>query len=175
MGQSPAGTSYNEHEEGIVFYQGRAEFGERFPTRRLFTTQPKRMACKGDVLMSVRAPVGDLNVAIEDCCIGRGLAAIHSERPSFCLYLMRSIKSKLDTYNGEGTIFGSINGKALKSLSIALPNEEEMRQFELVAESIDNVILNNELELRVLETVRAILLPKLTSGEIDVSAIEVFS
>lgn len=79
MGQSPSGKSYNEDGIGEVFYQGRAEFGTRFPTRRLFTTEPKRMAEAGDVLLSVRAPVGDLNVAYEKCCIGRGLAAVHSK------------------------------------------------------------------------------------------------
>ena len=71
MGQSPDGKSYNENGIGTVFYQGRAEFGTRFPTRRLFTTEPKRMAKKFDTLMSVRAPVGDTNIANEDCCIGR--------------------------------------------------------------------------------------------------------
>lgn len=72
------------------------------------------MAKARDVLMSVRAPVGDLNLAYEDCCIGRGLAAIHCNYPSYGLYLMRSLHRKLDAYNGEGTVFGSINGKALK-------------------------------------------------------------
>lgn len=79
MGQSPSGSSYNEDGVGEVFYQGRAEFGFRFPKRRLFTTEPKRMAEAGDVLLSVRAPVGDLNIAYERCCIGRGLGAIHSK------------------------------------------------------------------------------------------------
>lgn len=84
--------------------------------------------------MSVRAPVGDLNIAFEDCCIGRGLAAIHSEHPSFCLYLMRSLHSKLDAFNGEGTVFGSINGGALKSLPIAQPKTREIQAFEKEAE-----------------------------------------
>ena len=79
MGQSPSGSSYNEDGIGTIFFQGRAEFGFRFPSVRLFTTEPKRMACANDTLMSVRAPVGDLNVAHTDCCIGRGLAAIHSK------------------------------------------------------------------------------------------------
>lgn len=125
MGQSPSGKSYNEEGKGAVFYQGRGEFGWRFPTQRLFTTEPKRMAAAGDVLMSVRAPVGDLNVAYEDCCIGRGLAAIHSQYPSFCLYLLRSLSRRLNAYNSEGTVFGSINGKTLKALKIALPDKKE--------------------------------------------------
>ena len=71
MGQSPSGNSYNEDKQGTVFFQGRAEFGFRFPTVRLYTTEPKRIALKNDTLMSVRAPVGDLNIAHENCCIGR--------------------------------------------------------------------------------------------------------
>ena len=79
MGQSPDGKSLNENGDGVTFFQGRAEFGDRYPTKRLTTTEPKRMAKSGDVLLSVRAPVGDLNIALEDCCIGRGLAAIRSK------------------------------------------------------------------------------------------------
>ena len=95
MGQSPSGSSYNEDGIGAIFFQGRAEFSFRFPTIRLYTTEPKRMACANDILMSVRAPVGDLNIAHTDCCIGRGLAAIHSKtnHPSFVLYTMLSLRT----------------------------------------------------------------------------------
>lgn len=172
MGQSPAGSSYNEAGIGTIFYQGRAEFGWRYPTQRLSTTEPKRMAKAGDVLMSVRAPVGDLNLAYEDCCIGRGLAAIHCDYPSYGLYLMRSLHKKLDAYNGEGTVFGSINGKALNGLPIALPNNAAIRAFEKEAAPIDTQIRNNEVESRVLVTLRDTLLPKLMSGEIDVSKVD---
>ena len=172
MGQSPAGSSYNEAGIGTIFYQGRAEFGWRYPTQRLSTTEPKRMAKAGDVLMSVRAPVGDLNLAYEDCCIGRGLAAIHCDYPSYGLYLMRSLHKKLDAYNGEGTVFGSINGKALNGLPIALPNNAAIRAFEKEAAPIDAQIRNNEVESRTLVTLRDTLLPKLMSGEIDVSKVD---
>ena len=174
MGQSPAGSSYNEDGVGTVFYQGRAEFGWRYPSQRLSTTEPKRMARRGDVLMSVRAPVGDLNIAFEDCCIGRGLAAIHSEHPSFCLYLMRSLHSKLDAFNGEGTVFGSINGRALKSLPIALPKTREIQTFEKEVSPIDTQIRGNELQSRLLVTLRDTLLLRLMSGEIDVSKVTLF-
>lgn len=143
MGQSPSGKSYNEEGKGTVFYQVRGEFGWRFPTQRLFTTEPKRMVAAGDVLMSVRAPVGDLNVAYEDCCIGRGLAAIHSQYPSFCLYLLRSLSRRLNAYNSEGTVFGSINGKTLKALKIALPDKKSIESFEAKADSIDVQINRN--------------------------------
>ena len=94
MGQSPSGNSYNEDKNGTIFFQGRAEFGFRFPSVRLYTTEPKRMAQSNDTLMSVRAPVDDINVAHTDCCIGRGLAAIHSKsnHQSFVLYTMFSLK-----------------------------------------------------------------------------------
>lgn len=173
MGQSPAGSSYNENGQGAVFYQGRGEFGWRFPVQRLFTTEPKRMAKKGDVLMSVRAPVGDLNVAYEDCCVGRGLAAIHSCYPSFCLYLMRSLHSILDAYNGAGTVFGSINGKALKALPVGLPSQKDIDAFERRVHPIDQLIRSNESESRSLVQLRGTLLPKLMSGEIDVSKVRV--
>ena len=118
MGQSPSGSSYNEDGNGTIFFQGRAEFSFRFPTVRLYTTEPKRMACANDTLMSVRAPVGDLNVAHTDCCIGRGLAAIHSKNnhQSFVLYTMFSLKKQLDVFNGEGTVFGSINRNSLNEM-----------------------------------------------------------
>ena len=172
MGQSPAGTSYNEEGVGTVFYQGRGEFGWRYPTQRLFTTEPKRMAKSGDVLMSVRAPVGDLNLAYEDCCIGRGLVAISCDYPSYCLYLMRSLGKKLDAYNGEGTVFGSISGNALKGIGIGLPGNDDIAAFEAMVAPIDDQIRCNETECRFLSQLRDALLPKLMSGEIDVSKVD---
>ena len=173
MGQSPSGSSYNEDGNGEVFYQGRAEFGAFFPRRRLFTTEPKRMAREGDTLMSVRAPVGDLNIANEDCCIGRGLAAIHSENnQSFVHYLVRAQGRQLDTFNGDGTVFGSINGKALKKLPVYLPSSDVIARLESRLEPIDALIRRNDDEMQALERMRDTLLPRLMSGEIDVSKVD---
>ena len=174
MGQSPSGSSYNEDSIGEVFYQGRAEFGFRFPKRRLFTTEPKRMAEAGDVLLSVRAPVGDLNVAYERCCIGRGLGAIHSKtgHSSFVLYTMFALRSQLDVFNGEGTVFGSINRDALNAIPIDIPPVTEIDQFEAVAHPIDELIRANYEENCRIEAIRDSLLPRLMSGEIDVSAVK---
>ena len=174
MGQSPSGSSYNEDGVGEVFYQGRAEFGFRFPKRRLFTTEPKRMTEAGDVLLSVRAPVGDLNIAYERCCIGRGLGAIHSKtgHSSFILYTMFALRSQLDVFNGEGTVFGSINRDALNAIPIDIPPVTEIDQFEVVAHPIDELIRANYEENCRLEAIRDSLLPKLMSGEIDVSAVQ---
>lgn len=174
MGQSPSGSSYNEESNGTIFFQGRAEFGFRFPTVRLFTTEPKRMACANDTLMSVRAPVGDLNVAHTDCCIGRGLAAIHSKtnHQSFVFYTMFSLKKQLDVFNGEGTVFGSINRNSLNEMPILIPSDEKLDEFERIVAPMDTAIRNNYDEICRLEQIRDSLLPKLMSGELDVSDID---
>jgi type I restriction enzyme S subunit len=174
MGQSPSGSSYNEDGNGTIFFQGRAEFSFRFPTVRLYTTEPKRMACANDTLMSVRAPVGDLNVAHTDCCIGRGLAAIHSKNnhQSFVLYTMFSLKKQLDVFNGEGTVFGSINRNSLNEMPILIPSGEKLDEFEALVSPMDAAIRNNYDEICRLEQLRDSLLPQLMSGELDVSDID---
>ena len=174
MGQSPSGSSYNEDGNGAIFFQGRAEFGFRFPTVRLYTTEPKRMACANDTLMSVRAPVGDLNVAHTDCCIGRGLASIQSKNnhQSFVLYTMFSLKKQLDVFNGEGTIFGSINGNSLNEIPLLIPPSEKLDEFEALVSPMDAFIRNNYDEICRLEQLRDSLLPKLMAGELDVSDID---
>lgn len=175
MGQSPSGSSYNEDGTGEVFYQGRAEFGYRFPTRRLYTTEPKRMAEAGDVLLSVRAPVGDLNVAYERCCIGRGLGAIHSRHncQSFVLYTMFALRPQFDVYNSEGTVFGAINRNGLNDMPIDIPSDDAIAAFEAVVRPMDDMIRSNYEENCRLQELRNSLLPRLMSGEIDVSAIDI--
>lgn len=174
MGQSPKGDTYNEEGVGTVFFQGRADFGFRFPTRRLYTSDPKRMAQTNDVLLSVRAPVGDLNVAIEPCCIGRGLGAIHSKdgHQSFTLYTMFALRQKLDMFNGEGTVFGSINRNALNSMKVIIPPVGELDLFEGVIAPMDAAIRNNYDEICRLTAIRDSLLPRLMSGELDVSDLD---
>lgn len=175
MGQSPSGNSYNEDGQGAVFFQGRAEFGFRFPTVRLFTTEPKRMALKNDTLMSVRAPVGDLNIAHEDCCVGRGLAAIRSKdnHQSFVHYTMFSLQKELDVFNGEGTVFGSINRNSLNAMPIKLPPKELIDEFEDLVSPIDALILSNHDATCRLKAIRDTLLPRLLSGELDVSDLDI--
>lgn len=175
MGQSPRGSSYNEDGTGTIFFQGRAEFGFRFPSVRLYTTEPKRMARSNDALMSVRAPVGDLNVAHMDCCIGRGLAAIHSKshHQSFVLYTMFSLKKQLDVFNGEGTVFGSINRNSLNDMPILIPSDDILDEFERIVAPMDLTIRNNYDENCRLQDIRDTLLPRLMSGELDVSDIDI--
>ena len=174
MGQSPDGSTYNKKQVGMHFFQGRAEFGHRFPRERLYTSDPKRVAKKNDILMSVRAPVGDINIAVHDCCIGRGLASIRSKYTyhSFLFYAMLALRQYLDRFNSEGTVFGAINKEALNALPVDISSEEKIKNFEQIVSPMDACILNNYKELCYLENIRDTLLPKLMSGEIDVSKIE---
>ena len=174
MGQSPDGSSYNEDGFGMVFYQGRAEFGSRFPTRRMFTKEPKRMAAKGDVLISVRAPVGDLNVAFESCCVGRGLAAIQSNNncQSFVLYTMFALKQRLELFNGEGTVFGSINKDDMANLPVLIPPDQMICKFEKLVSTMDAYIETIHSESNNLQALRDTLLPRLMSGELSVSDLD---
>ena len=173
MGQSPDGKSYNECGDGMIFYQGRAEFGYRFPYVRLYTTQPKKIAEPLSILLSVRAPVGDINIAYYKCCIGRGLAAIQctNKCQSFLFYLIQSLKPIFNQYNGEGTVFGSISKEALSNIRIVIPKIEVINRFESIAKNIDRLILQYFLQIKNLESLRDTLLPRLMSGELNVNTI----
>ena len=169
MGQSPSGTSFNEVGDGIVFYQGRTEFGNRFPSIRLYTTEPARFAEKFSVLLSVRAPVGDINIAKEKCCIGRGLASIHGLFQSFVYYTVGSLKPVLNRFNGEGTVFGSINRKELEGLKIIVPPAIIQEDFNSIVSIYDRDIYDRCSENETLCQLRDKILPKLMSGELKIN------
>ena len=132
------------------------------------------MAQANDVLMSSRAPVGDINVAYENCCIGRGLCAIRSKdnHQSFVLYTIFALREQLNEFNGEGTVFFSFYRDALHSMPITIPPKAVIDQFEEIVAPIDAVIRNNYEEICYLEIIRDNFLPKLMSGELDVSSID---
>ena len=175
MGQSPNGKSYNNIGQGMIFFQGRTDFGFRFPAIRMFTTEPKRIAKKGDVLFSVRAPVGDYNIALSNCCIGRGLAALSAKNnsQSFLFYTMFHLKQQIDIYNGQGTVFGAINQQELKKIEVVIPEQSLINEFEEIVRPMDSIIQNVSLENKNLGEIRDALLPRLMSGEIDVSEVKI--
>jgi type I restriction enzyme S subunit len=172
MGQSPPGNTYNENGEGMVFYQGRTDFGFRFPANRMFTTAPTRIAEKFDTLVSVRAPVGDINMAIEKCCVGRGLSTVRHKTGaySYTFYAMKSIEPIFRGFDGEGTVFGSINKKNFENIGIISPNENVIAEFEAIVYAIDDKIFNNSQEIKTLTQIRDSLLPKLMTGKIEIQA-----
>jgi type I restriction enzyme, S subunit len=167
MGQSPPGETYNEDGSGLPFYQGRTDFGFRFPTRRVFCSAPARLAEPGDTLVSVRAPVGSLNMAEERCCVGRGVAAVRhaSGSRSFTYLVMRSLADDFARFEAEGTVFGAINGTDFKRLRFAAPPPQVVEAFEALVAPLDGLIEIEERESRTLATIRDTLLPKLLSGE----------
>ena len=171
MGQSPDGSSYNEDGEGIIFYQGSTDFGLRFPDIRQYTTLPSRYANKGDILMSVRAPVGALNIANNDCCIGRGLSALSSKIGSMThlYYLMNDFRLKFEGMNSAGTTFGSITKDELFSLPVVIPTKSVISEFEQVCEPIfDKQMIIGE-EINALTKLRDELLPLLMNGQATVN------
>lgn len=170
MGQSPPGSTYNEAEEGLPFFQGRRDFGFRFPSRRVYCTVPTRFADAGDSLVSVRAPVGDLNMALERCCIGRGVAAVRHRTGSrsYTYYSMQNLKADFARYEAEGTVFGSINKKNFESIKLIIPGARLVKAFDKIATPIDQRIANQSLQSETLAALRDTLLPKLLSGELRV-------
>jgi type I restriction enzyme S subunit len=170
MGQSPPGSSYNEIGEGVVFFQGRTDFGHRFPSIRMFCTEPNRFAKKGDTLISVRAPVGDINLALQDCCIGRGLAAIRhkSNASSYTYYFMMTLKPIFDQFEAEGTVFGSLGKTDFEKIKVLNPPTKIINSFQNIVELIDKKIEYNILQILTLHNIRDSLLPKLLSGKIRV-------
>ena len=174
MGQSPAGETYNENGDGKIFYQGCTDFGTRFPVPRVYTTAPTRFAKTGDILMSVRAPVGTLNVAIEDCSIGRGLAALNSKMGSqlYLWYTLAGFKQLFDVLDGNGTTFGSITKDTLYEMKVVIPDSALVNSFEEIVQPIEQKIRAAEQENRELTKLRDWLLPMLMNGQATVADAE---
>ncbi|EIX9419444.1 MULTISPECIES: restriction endonuclease subunit S [Enterobacteriaceae] len=170
MGQSPAGESYNEDGIGTLFFQGSTDFGWLFPTPRQYTISPARMAKKGDILLSVRAPVGDMNIANADCCIGRGLAALNSKSGSdgFLFYVMKYFKQVFDRRNAEGTTFGSMTKDDLHSLQVVCPEPKLLKQYDGIVSEYNKMIFTRSLENQDLIKLRDWLLPLLMNGQVTV-------
>ena len=163
MGQSPDGETYNSEGNGMIFYQGRTDFGRRFPKARVYTTSPTREAEIGDVLLSVRAPVGDLNIASRKCCLGRGLAGLRSKMncQSYLYYQMVFLSNVFKVSDDEGTIFGSINKDDLYNIEVIVPNKQAIELFNNDASIIDNQIRILDSEITNLQELQSLLLAKM--------------
>lgn len=172
MGQSPPGSSYNEDGKGMIFFQGRTDFGFRFPEPRVYTTEPNRLAKKFDTLISVRAPVGDINMAMKECCLGRGVAAFrYKKNPSYYTYTyykMKSLMAQIKQFEDSGTIFGSIGKDDFKKLENIIPPNKIIDKFQSELSQIDDKIYLNHSQIRTLSRLRDTLLPKLMSGDVRV-------
>lgn len=172
MGQSPSGSTLNEEKIGLIFFQGRSDFGFRFPEARVYTTEPNRIAGPLDTLVSVRAPVGDMNMAFEKCCLGRGVAAFrykyNKDFYSYTYYKMRSLMQSIKQFEDSGSVFGSIGKDDFKKLENTIPPKDLIEQFQENARPLDEKIISNTTQIRTLTIFRDTLLPKLMSGEASI-------
>jgi type I restriction enzyme S subunit len=174
MGQSPKGSSFNEIKIGMPMFQGNADFGFRFPSERIYTTEPKRLARPLDTLISVRAPVGAQNMAEKECCIGRGVAAFrYKENHGFYTYTyfkLESLMEEIKKFNDEGTVFGSISKSDFQKMEIVIPPDDLVKKFEAEVRPMNDKVIKNCGQIRTLQFLRNTLLPKLMSGEVRIAS-----
>lgn len=174
MGQSPKSEFYNEDGNGLPFHQGVTDFGDRFPTARIYCTVQNRIAEDRDILFSVRAPVGRINIANKKMVIGRGLCAIRSRtgNQSFVFQQLKDKFQETDTMGG-GTIFKSVTKEDVHGILMIAPSLIIVNKFEDIIKPIfqDIEILTNKNNN--LRQTRDLLLPKLISGEIDVEKVDI--
>lgn len=174
MGQSPKSEFYNKTGEGLPFHQGVTDFGSRYPTDRVYCTIQKRIAEIDDILFSVRAPVGRINIANKRIIIGRGLSAIRSKsnHQHFIIYQLKDRFQEEDTM-GSGTIFNAITKTDLLGIQLLKPTNRLAAKFEKTVQPILSELANLTIKNNNLRQTRDLLLPKLISGEIDVSQLDI--
>ena len=153
MGQSPDSSSYNEEENGIPFYQGNADFGELYPIARVWCDAPKKTAKEGDILISVRAPIGALNYATEECCIGRGLAAITIENETERNYVFHLLKARNKELNNKGTgsTFKAIGKSVLEDVQVPVISAEQQELSMKLIDMIEQIVRQRKQELVALD------------------------
>ncbi len=168
MGQSPRSEFYNETRKGLPFHQGVTNFGDRFPVDRIYCTVENRIAEEGDILFSVRAPVGRLNIADKKIVIGRGLCAIRSKTDNqpFVFQQLTEKFQEEDTMGG-GTIFKSVTKDDMHGIEMLWPDETTLAQFDECVKPIFLELQNLTWKNANLRRTRDLLLPKLISGEVN--------
>ena len=163
-GQSPEGRYYNKNAKGLPFYQGKKEFGKHELKKPVFwTTKTTKEAHNRDVLMSVRAPVGETNMCNDKICIGRGLAAIRANKdnsPEFIYYFLKTIKNQI--VGNTGAVFNSINKKQIEEIEIASPNlktqNEMTNKIKILLSYIEEMNFNSKLKLNNLNILKSSIL-----------------
>ena len=153
MGQSPESESYNDEEVGMPFFQGNADFGEVYPNTRVWCSSPKKIAEPGDILISVRAPIGALNYAKERCCIGRGLAAISIKEEAERNYVFHLLKAKNKELNAKGTgsTFKAIGKNVLEEIQIPQISANDKQKCMGIMDSLESIIRKRRVQLSVLD------------------------
>ncbi len=171
MGQSPSSQFYNEQGNGLPFHQGVSDFGSRFPTDRVYCTVENRVALSRDILFSVRAPVGRLNMANKKIVIGRGLCAIRSKTESQ-RFIFQQLKDQFQEEDsiGNGSIFKAVTKEDVYNIKLTWPSQSLVSSFEEFIQPVFSLVEALIVKNANLHRTRDLLLPKLISGEIDVSS-----
>lgn len=153
MGQSPESESYNDEKVGIPFFQGNADFGEIYPNNRIWCSSPKKIAEPGDILISVRAPIGALNYAKERCCIGRGLAAISIKDEAERNYVFHLLKAKNKELNSKGTgsTFKAIGKNVLEEVQVPQISTKEQQKRMSIMDYLESIIRKRREQLLFLD------------------------
>jgi type I restriction enzyme S subunit len=175
MGQSPSSTFYNSTGEGLPFLQGKADFNEKYPRPTKYCSQELKVCEKGDVLMSVRAPVGDVNIADQKFIIGRGLASLRMiyGNNDFLFYLLTYLKPKIEAL-GSGTTFDSVNKGNLSDLEIPIPSISEQSKISTALSCIDNKLDSEQVHLSALSSLYHTMIHELLFGRIPVTTLGKF-
>jgi len=156
MGQSPPSEYYNVDGKGLPFFQGRKDFTNKFPTITMWCSEPKKIANMDDILLSVRAPVGDVNIAPKKCCIGRGISSIDAKNGNneFLYYLFQYSKPRLkNIFESEGTVFGCITKNGLMDFMVQYPSDYEQKTIARILSDLDNKIKLNKKMNQILEEI----------------------
>lgn len=172
FGTSPKGETLGTNNGGIEFYQGSTDFGKMYPTPRIYTTAPVRYAKAQDVLLSVRAPVGAMNLAMNNCCIGRGLAAIHHDSSMYAMNTLKTLQPYFDQYNQSGTTFGALTSKDLMKKLIIAPPDKLIEKFTQTTQPMEKQIRILSIENHQLASLRDFLLPLLMNGQVTIKDAE---
>ena len=172
MGQSPKSEFYNEAGDGVAFHQGVTDFGDRFPSDRLFCTADGRIAEAGDILFSVRAPVGRMNIANKKILLGRGLSAIRHNQGCQA-FLWEQLKNRFTEVDmmGNGSIFASVAKDDMQGIELLCPSPPLIEVVTKHFDPVHSEIAALGQQIQTLRSTRDLLLPRLLSGQIDVKTI----
>ncbi len=170
MGQSPPSKYYNERGEGLPFVQGKGQFGRYVPNTNTYCSKIVKLAKPKDVLVTVRAPIGELNISDKEYIIGRGLAALRSPHWIF-LYLYLLINNELLRAQERGTTFDAITKQELETFPVLIPPQPILEKFHSLTEPLFQKIVTNHKQITILGKVRNALLPLLVFGRLRVEEI----
>lgn len=173
VGQSPKSQYYNQESKGLPFHQGVKDFGLKYPSHRVYCTIAKRVAEAEDILFSVRAPVGRLNIANCKLIIGRGLHAIRHKK-GFQTFLFYQLQDKFyeEDMMGGGTIYKSVTKSDMLNIELLSPPDRVVTEFEKMVIPMATEIANLTTKNATLREIRDLLLPKLVSGELEVEDLQ---